>query len=93
MAGLEEIYLTEIILIKWQLSVSVKDLFCPGLSSHALPAPFPLSSQFFEADVVISILQFKKLGLREVLAKHPIVKNYEGSEILPLLHGCWQRKT
>lgn len=44
MAGLEEIYLTEIVLIKWQLSVSVKDLFCPELGSHFLPAPFPLSS-------------------------------------------------
>ena len=72
--------------MKWQLSRSANDLdlFCPGLRAQALAAPFLLSSQQFEADV-ISILQLRKLRLREVLAKHFTVKNCEGSEILPYL--------
>ena len=70
--------------MKWQLSRSANDLFCPGLCARALAAPFLLSSQQFEADV-ISILQLRKLRLREVLAKHFTVKNCEGSEILPYL--------
>lgn len=82
--GLEQGYLIGIILIQWQLLIPVKGLLCPGLGAQDLPAPFPSFLQLFEADVV-SILQLKKPRLREVLAQHPTVKDYGGSESLPCL--------